>query len=66
MRRETLLLEFAIPLNPVTKKNSNVRTKSGATIASKAYRQYEKDAIRLIPAWAKVGISRRVNVKRLK
>ena len=56
-------MRFAIPLNPVTKKNSNVRTKSGVTIASKAYRQYEKDAVRLIPGWAKAGINYRVNVK---
>lgn len=63
MRCETFLLEFAIPLNPVTKKNSNVRTKNGGMISSKAYRQYEKDAVKLIPAWAKAGINCRVNVK---
>jgi Holliday junction resolvase RusA-like endonuclease len=56
-------LKFTIPLNPVTKKNSNVRTKQGGTIASKAYRQYEKDAVRLIPGHAKQRISEPVNVK---
>jgi Holliday junction resolvase RusA-like endonuclease len=56
-------MEFTIALNPVTKKNSNVRTKSGVQLASKAYRQYEKDAVRLIPAFAKKKIASRVNVK---
>lgn len=46
-------LRFSIPLNPVTKKNSNVRTKNGMIIASKAYRHYEKEAVLLIPHWAK-------------
>lgn len=57
------MLKFTIPLNPVTKKNSNITTKSGAQIASKAYRQYEKDAVRLIPGWAKKRINTPVNVK---
>lgn len=56
------MIQFTIPLNPVTKKNSNVRTKNGV-ISSKAYRQYEKDAVRLIPGAAKLHISRRVNIK---
>lgn len=56
-------MTFTIPLNPVTKKNSNVRTKGGGQIASKAYRQYEKDAVRLIPGFAKKHISSPVNVK---
>lgn len=56
-------LRFEIPLNPVTKKNSNVRTKQGGIIASKAYRHYEKDAVLLIPGWAKKRISRPVNVR---
>jgi Holliday junction resolvase RusA-like endonuclease len=57
------MLKFTIPLNPVTKKNSNIITKSGAQIASKAYRQYEKDAVRLIPSKAKKRIACPVNVK---
>lgn len=56
-------MKFTVPLNPVTKKNSNILTKDGRQIASKAYRQYEKDAVRLIPAYAKKRISVRVNVK---
>lgn len=54
---------FTIPISPVTKKNSEQRTKSGATIPSKAYRQYEKDAVRLIPGYAKKHIDYSVNVK---
>lgn len=57
------MIEFTIALNPVTKKNSNITTKSGAQIASRAYRQYEKDAVRLIPGYAKKHINRPVNVK---
>lgn len=57
------ILRLTIPLNPVTKKNSNRRTKNGGQIASKAYCQYEKDAVRLIPYWAKKRISSRVNIK---
>jgi Holliday junction resolvase RusA-like endonuclease len=56
-------LKFTIPLNPVTKKNSNVRTKQGGTIASKAYRQYEKDALKVIPPFARKRINYPVNVK---
>jgi len=56
-------LRFSIPLNPVTKKNSNVRTKQGGIIASKAYRRYEKEAVLLIPHWAKKHISTPVNIK---
>lgn len=57
------MLKFTIPLSPVTKKNSNITTKSGAQIASKAYRQYERDAVRLIPPHARKRINRPVNVK---
>lgn len=56
-------MKFVIPLKPVTKKNSNITTKTGVKIASKAYRQYEKDAVRLIPAYAKKHINKPVNVK---
>ena len=56
-------LRFEIPLNPVTKKNSEVRTKQGGIIASKAYRHYEKDAVLLIPGWAKKRIGYPVNVQ---
>lgn len=56
-------LNFTISLNPVTKKNSGVITKSGAIIASKAYRHYEKAAILLIPHWAKRRIKTPVNIK---
>lgn len=56
-------MEFTIPINPVTKKNSNVRTKNGAYISSNAYRQYEKDALRVIPHWARKHIKNRVNIK---
>ncbi len=56
-------ISFTIPLNPVTKKNSNVLTKSGVLVASKAYRQYEKDAVRLIPGYARQRIDYPVNVK---
>jgi len=58
-------LKFTIPIKPVTKKNSSQITKSGAVIASKAYRQYEKDAVRLIPAYAKLHINEPVNIKAL-
>lgn len=57
------MIKFTIPIAPVTKKNSNVRTKSGMIIASKAYRQYERDALRIIPASVRVHISGPVNVK---
>jgi Holliday junction resolvase RusA-like endonuclease len=40
-----------------------VRTKQGGIIASKAYRRYEKEAVLLIPHWAKKHISTPVNVK---
>lgn len=56
-------IKFSIPLNPVTKKNSNVRTKNGGIIASKAYRHYEKAAVLLIPHWAKKRISCKVNIQ---
>ena len=59
------LLELTIPLNPVTKKNSNIRTKQGGLIASRAYRRYEHDALFLIPYWARLGIDKPVNVRAL-
>ena len=56
-------LFFTIPLNPVTKKNSNVKTRDGRLLASKAYRQYEKDAVHLIPPFARKHIDFPVNVE---
>lgn len=56
-------LRLTIPLNPVTKKNSNRRTQNGGQLSSKAYCRYERDAVRLIPYWAKRRIAGRVNVK---
>lgn len=57
------MIRFTIPLNPITKKNSNVRTKDGRIIASKAYRAYEKDALQVIPPAVRLHISGHVNVK---
>lgn len=57
------MVEFVIPLNPVTKKNSNVRTKNGGVIASKAYRAYEKDALKVIPPKVRLKLSGRLNVR---
>ena len=57
------MIEFQIPLNPVTKKNSNVRTKNGGVIASKAYRAYEKDALKVIPPKVRLRLSGRLNVR---
>lgn len=56
-------MKFIIPLNPVTKKNSNIRTKNGTIIASKAYRNYEKDALKAIPPKVRIHIAEPVNVK---
>ena len=55
-------MTFTIPLNPVTKKNSGVRTRDGRQLPSKAYQRYEKDAVKLIPGWAKKRIAYRVNI----
>ena len=59
------MVKFTIPINPVTKKNSNVRTKTGVQLPSKAYRNYEKDALKLIPGKARLNVNHRVNVKAL-
>ena len=56
-------ISFSIPLGPVTKKNSNERTRDGRIIASKAYRQYEHDALRVIPPKVRKHISCPVNVQ---
>ena len=59
------MLNFTIPLNPVTKKNSSqLITRNGKTfpIPSKAYAQYEKDCGIFIPRLAK-PIDYRVNIK---
>lgn len=56
-------LRFIIPVAPVTKKNSNIKTRDGRILPSKAYRQYEKDALRTIPPKARKRISVPVNVK---
>ena len=58
-------LEFSICLNPVTKKNSGVRTKTGISLPSKAYRHYEKDALKIIPPRARQHINYPVNVQAL-
>lgn len=52
-----------IPLNPVTKKNSqDIAYKNGKPfiLPSKAYRQYEKDAVWFLP---QLGIDYPVNIK---
>ncbi len=45
------MITFTIPLNPVTKKNSPVLTTTGRPriLPSKVYRDYERDALRLLP-----------------
>lgn len=58
-------LKFIVPLNPVTKKNSGQVTKSGMVLPSKAYRRYEKEALKLIPPDARLHINEPVNVKAL-
>ena len=58
-------LKFTVPLNPVTKKNSGQVTKSGMVLPSKAYRRYEKEALKLIPPDARLHINEPVNVKAL-
>ena len=55
------MLEFVIPLHPITKKNSNIKTKTGI-IPSNAYRAYERDALRVIPPRARRHIDVPVNV----
>lgn len=56
------MLKFVIPLNPVTKKNGNVRTKNGV-IPSKAYRKYEHDALLVIPPKVRKHIRTPTNIK---
>ncbi len=58
-------LKFIVPLNPVTKKNSGQVTKSGMVLPSKAYRRYEKEALKLIPPDVRLHINEPVNVKAL-
>ena len=57
------MIAFTIPINPVTKKNGNVRTKSGGVIPSKAYRKYEHDALLVIPPKVRKHIRTPVNIK---
>lgn len=60
------MVGFTIDGAPVTKKNhSQMITQGGypRLVPSKQYRQYEKDAIRQIPAHAKTAIDYPVNVK---
>lgn len=62
------MIKFTIPLNPVSKKNSNEIVKHGnkrRIIASEAYRNYEKQAVLLIPWEAKQNIDYPVNIKAL-
>lgn len=62
------MIKFTIPLNPVSKKNSNEIVKHGnkrRIIASKTYRNYEKQAVLLIPYEAKQNIDYPVNIKAL-
>lgn len=62
------MIKFTIPLNPVSKKNSNEIVKHGnkrRIIASEAYRNYEKQAVLLIPWEAKQNINYPVNIKAL-
>lgn len=62
------MIKFTIPLNPVSKKNSNEIVKYGnkrRIIASEAYRNYEKQAVLLIPWEAKQNIDYPVNIKAL-
>ena len=62
------MIKFTIPLNPVSKKNSNEIVKHGnkrRIIASKTYRNYEKQAVLLIPWEAKQNIDYPVNIKAL-
>ena len=55
-------LKLTIPLNPVTKKNSGQYTKTGVLLPSKAYRHYEKDALKLIPGFARLHIDEPINI----
>ena len=60
------MIAFTIPLNPVTKKNSSQIVHAGKyhrLIPSKRYRDYEQQAILLIPYEVKVGIDYPVNIK---
>ena len=61
-------MTFTINLPPVTKKNSMQPRLSGAgqflgMMQSKAYQQYEKDCLAIIPGRYKLHISTPVNVK---
>lgn len=65
MAKEKGILQFTIPLNPVTKKNSsqiiyNKKTQKRKVIPSEAYKNYEKDASLFIP---KANINEAVNIK---
>lgn len=60
------LLNFIIPLPPVTKKNhQQIRFSGGRSwiAQSERYRQYEADCLRLIPAPYRKRIARPVNIK---
>ena len=62
------MIKFTIPLNPITKKNSqqiliNQKTKRPFVMPSQKYKEYEKYCETLIPQEAKQNISCPVNVK---
>ena len=50
-------------MRPITKKNHTERTKSGATIQSKAYRDYESSCLWLLKSqWRKPPLTGRMNL----
>ena len=55
-------IKFTIPLNPVTKKNHGVRGRNGKQFPSKAYQNYEQNALMFIPC-KHIKINKPVNVK---
>lgn len=61
-------LEFTIPLDPKTKKNSmQPRLAKGGRflgmMQSDTYQRYERDCLKCIPAKVRIGISEPVNIK---
>jgi len=60
------MIELLIPLNPVTKKNNAIPVRRGKRtmiIPSQRYREYEHDALLMIPQEAKKKIDYPVNIK---
>lgn len=58
-----MTINLTITGRPITKKNHTQRTRSGKQIQSKAYLQYEADAIWQIPACVRMSLSTPVNVQ---